>query len=105
MTDFDLLTKYIEDLEALIRRTKAKLKKVLALESKDNHIRWSLTPEFEAMANRTLHEFSAPTMANIRTGPAINIGDSAFELKLALINMVQANQFCKKAHEDASAHL
>jgi hypothetical protein len=28
-----------------------------------------------------------------------------FELKLALINMVQASQFCGKAHEDASAHL
>ena len=38
MTGFDLPTNYIEDLEALIRRTKAKLKKVLALESKDNHI-------------------------------------------------------------------
>jgi hypothetical protein len=28
-----------------------------------------------------------------------------FELKQALINMVQASQFCGKAHEDASAHL
>ena len=57
------------------------------------------------MANRTLHEFSAPTTANIRTRPAIDFGDSAFELKPALINMVQANQFCGKAHEDVSAHL
>ena len=32
--------------------------------------------------------------------------DKAFiELKPALINMVQASQFCGKAHEDASAHL
>ena len=54
MTGFYLLTKYIEDLEALIRRTRAKLKKVPALESEDNHIRQSLTPEFEAMAIRTL---------------------------------------------------
>ena len=57
------------------------------------------------MADKTLHEFFAPTMANIRTRLAINIGDNAFELKLALINMVQASQFCGKAHEDASAHL
>ena len=28
-----------------------------------------------------------------------------FELKPGLINMVQSNQFCGKAHEDASAHL
>jgi len=57
------------------------------------------------MPDKTLHEFSAPTMANIRTGPAINIGDNALELKLALINMVQASQFCGKGNEDVSAHL
>ena len=57
------------------------------------------------MANRTLHEFSAPTTTNIFTRPTINVGDNGFELKLALINMVQASQFCGKAHEDASAHL
>jgi len=36
MTSFDLLTNYVENPEALLRRTKAKLKKVSALESKDN---------------------------------------------------------------------
>ena len=105
MTSFDLPTNYIEDLEALIRRSKAKLKKVLALESEDNQIRQSLTPEFEAMADKTLCEFSTPTTANIYTGPAIDIGENAFELKPALINMVQSSQFCAKAHEDASAPL
>ena len=105
MTGFDHMTNYIDNLEALLKRTKAKLKKVLALESEDNHIRRSLTPEFEAMADRTLHEFSAPTTANIRIGPIVNVGDNGFELKPALINMVQASQFCGKAHEDVSAHL
>ena len=57
MTGFDLPMNYIEDPEALIRRNKAKLKKVSALDSKDNQTRRSLTPEFEAMANKTLHEF------------------------------------------------
>ena len=57
------------------------------------------------MANKTLREFSAPTTANIRTGPNVNVGDGGFELKPALINMVQASQFCGKAHEDVSAHL
>ena len=105
MTGFDLTMNYIKDLESLIRRTKAKLKKVSALNSKDNQTRRSLTPEFEAMADKTLREFSAPTTTNIHTGPTINIGDNAFELKPALINMVQASQLCGKAHEDASAHL
>ena len=105
MTGFDLPTNYVDDLEALLNRTMAKLKKVSALESQDNQIRQSLTPEFEAMANRTLNEFSAPTTANICTGPTINVGDNGFELKPALINMVQASQFCGKVHKDASAHL
>ena len=91
MTGFDLSTSYVEDLEALIRRTRAKLKKIPTLEWEDNQIRRSLTPEFEAMANKTLREFSAPTTVNIRTGPTINVGGNGFELKPALINMVQAN--------------
>jgi hypothetical protein len=57
------------------------------------------------MADKTLREFSAPTTANIHTRPAFDVGDNGFELKPALINMVQASQFYGKAHEDASAHL
>jgi hypothetical protein len=91
MIDFNLPTNFINDLEALLKRTKAKLKRVSALELEDTHIRQSLAPKFEAMANKSLHEFSAPTIANVRTGPEVNVGDNGFELKLALINMVQAN--------------
>ena len=53
MIGFDLPTNYVDDLEALLKITKAKLNKVLALESEDNQIKRSLTPEFEAMANKT----------------------------------------------------
>jgi len=42
-------------------------------------------------------------MDNIRTRPAAEIDDN-FEIKPGLINMVQSNQFCGEAHEDASAH-
>ena len=79
MTGFDLPTNYVKDLEALIRRTRAKLKKVLALKSEDNHIRRSLTPEFEAMTNRTLREFSAPTIAKVRTRPTVNVRGNGFK--------------------------
>ena len=102
MIGFDLPTNYVDDPEALIR-TRAQLKKVLALELEDNQIRQSLTLEFEAMVNKTLREFSA--IANIQTRSIVNVGDNGFELKPALINMVQASQFYGKAHEDASAHL
>jgi hypothetical protein len=57
------------------------------------------------MANKSLREFFAPTVANIRTRPEVNVGENGFELKPALINMVQASQFSGKAHKDASALL
>jgi hypothetical protein len=57
------------------------------------------------MAQKSLRKFSAPTIANIHTGPEVNVGDNGFKLKPTLITMVQANQFCGKAYEDASAHL
>jgi hypothetical protein len=105
MIGFNLPTNFIDNLEALLKRIKAKLKRVSALESKDNRIRRSLILELEAMVNKSLHEFSAPTTTNIHTRPEVNVGDNGFELKPALINMVQANQFCGKAHEHASAYI
>jgi hypothetical protein len=48
MIGFNLLTNFVDDPEALLKRTKAKLKRVYALESEDNRIRRNLTPEFEA---------------------------------------------------------
>jgi hypothetical protein len=74
MIGFNLPTNFIDDLEALLKRTKDKLKRVPALELEDNRIRRMLTPEFEAMANKSLCEFSAPTTVNIRTGPEVNVG-------------------------------
>jgi hypothetical protein len=118
MSRFDLPDNFIDNPEALIRRTRAKLKKVQTEASSSTSqleappselgvqpsVFQSLTLEFDAMANKSLREFSAPTMDNIRTGPAVD-NKKSFELKLALINMVQASQFCGKSHEDASAHL
>jgi len=65
----------------------------------------NLAPVFEDMAEKTLREFSAPTTANIRTGPVVNTRENGFKLKPALITMVQASQFYGKAQEDASAHV
>jgi hypothetical protein len=81
----NLLENFVDDPKTLLKKTRAKLKKVLALDLEDHRIRRSLTPEFEAIAQKSLHEFSPPITTNI--------------------TMVQANQFCGKAHEDASAHL
>jgi hypothetical protein len=57
------------------------------------------------MANKSLREYSAPSLDNIRTGLTVAVGNAAFELKPVLINMVQASQFFGEAHEDANKHL
>ena len=57
------------------------------------------------MADKSIRDFSAPSAANVATGPNVINGDANFELKTALITMVQASPFCGKAHEDANAHL
>jgi hypothetical protein len=57
------------------------------------------------MAERTIREFFAPSNTNVPTGLTTTVGDRNFELKPALINMVQANPFSGKPNEDATAHL
>jgi len=108
-----LIENFVDDPEAIIRKTRAKLKKITSStlqrkassnqEDRQSFI-WNLSSKFKAMANKSIREFSAPTTNNIRTGPAVEI-DQNFKLKPGLINMGQAKQFCRKAHEDASAHL
>jgi hypothetical protein len=55
------------------------------------------------VSRKCINDFLAPSSANIRIGPETNVGDGNFELKLALINMVQQSLFCGKASEDAIA--
>jgi hypothetical protein len=57
------------------------------------------------MAERTIHQFSAPSNTNVPTGPTTMVGDGIFQLKPALINMVLANPISGKPNEDANAHL
>ena len=101
MNGFALPNNYIEDPQRLLRRrkfantrdifespsrtpstkTQSLRKQALTPEGVES---WNLAPAFEAMAEKTPHEFSAPTTANIRTGPNINIGDNGFALKPAV---------------------
>ena len=114
MNKFDLLNNFIYNLERLIKKTKAKLRRNQSislssqltnpLELEDQLVIQSFTPDLDVMADKSLHDFSAPTATNIHARPAADMNGS-FELKPALINMVQASQFYGKAHEDASAHL
>jgi hypothetical protein len=101
MSRFGRPDNFIDNPELLFRRARAKLKRVQAESSfqleaplSDSEgqpsIVQNLTPEFHAMMNKSLREFSASTTANIRTGPAAEI-EQNFELKPVLINMVQAS--------------
>jgi hypothetical protein len=64
-----------------------------------------ITPTFNAMAQKTLREFSAPSADNVPVKSSVHTGAKNFEIKMGLITMVQASPFCGKANEDASAHL
>jgi hypothetical protein len=54
---------------------------------------------------KCINDFSALSSSNVRTGPEMNVRDGSFELKPALINMVQQSPFYDKASEDANVHL
>ena len=49
------------------------------------------------MGDKSIRDFSTPLDANVATGPNVINGDANFELKSALIMMVQASPFCEKA--------
>ena len=58
------------------------------------------------MAQKTLHQFLAPSSSHIPTGlNQDQASNDGFELKTGLVNMAQASPFCGKASEDANAHL
>jgi hypothetical protein len=57
------------------------------------------------MADKTLNEFSAPNIGNIRIWPMLPMENLEFELRPSLINLIQATTFSGKAQEDAIAHL
>jgi len=57
------------------------------------------------MAQKTIAEFSSPSADFVAMGLNLNLGNVNFELKPTLINVVQANPFCGKPHEDANDDL
>ena len=54
---------------------------------------------------KSIREYSALSNSNIATCPNVVSGKGDFELKPALITMVQASPFHGKPSEDANAHL
>ena len=103
MTGFSLPENYTANPERLVRRARPRVVPPLYPPGTGTHFGTPLV--LEAMAEKTLREFSVPSIDNVATGLNINVGDVNFELKSSLINMVQASPFCGKPNEDANAHL
>jgi hypothetical protein len=95
LTGFDLPANYHSGQESLIRKSQSRLSSPGSFGS---HVR-EIVDKFQVSrppheptqmaARRCFNDFSAPSSANIRTSPQMNIRDGNFELKPALNNMVQ----------------
>ena len=74
MTGFCLPENYKDNLEKLVRRARPRVVPPLVILPAQEPI-----PEaphiLQAMAEKTLREFSIPSTANVATGPNINIGE------------------------------
>jgi hypothetical protein len=102
MTSFSLPDNFTTDLEALLRKNRS-------------HTTSSATPPTNepvtptpsatiAVDQKSLREFSIPAVANVPSGPAVNICDKNFKLCTRLIMVVQASPFCGLPSEDVNAH-
>ena len=104
MTGFDLPQNFYSDPESLLRRTRARLiSPRRPLSAAEPAIESSSASQ--AMAQKTLSDYSSPSANQVPTRPEVNTGGENFEIKMGLITMVQASPFCGKANEDASAHV
>ena len=97
-------TNFIENLESLLRKPRRRLVLPDTTLLADEPL--TLAPSATTdMAQKTLHEFPVLAVANMPVGPAINVGDTNFELRTGLIMMVQASPFYELPSEAANAHL
>ena len=95
MTGFSLPENYTDNPDKLVTRARPRIVPPLSILPAQEPI--SEAPfAIEAMAEKTLREFSVHSTDNVATGPNINIGDVNIKLKSSLINMVQASPFCGK---------
>ena len=105
MSGFSLPTNFVENPEKLVRSVRPRVIPPLISQSTREPAFQAPSTITEPMAEKTLHDFSVSSAANVATGPNVDVGDVNFELKFSLINMVQASPFCGKPNEDANAHL
>ena len=104
MIGFHLPQNFTQNLESLFRRVRPPVVPLQRTLSASEPV-ISVPSASNSMAQKTLRDFSAPFANNVPAGLMSTLGGENFEIKTGLIMMVQANPFCGKANEDASAHL
>jgi hypothetical protein len=103
MSGYDLSDNYIENPEALQRKSRSRVASSSATPPASEPV--TPAPSATTTMVKTLRDYSTHAVANVSVGPAVNMGARNFELRTALITMVQANQFSGLPNKDASAHL
>jgi hypothetical protein len=86
MTSFDLLENYHSNPEALLRKKRTLIPPSLSAPPTVETI--TLAPSTVPIMAKTLRDYSAPAIANMPVGPAVNVGNGNFELRTGLITMV-----------------
>ena len=104
MTSFNLPQNFHSDPKSLLRRVRPRVvPPQISLSATETVI--TSTSASQAMAQKTLRDYSALSANQVPTRPKVNSGGENFEIKTGLITMVQASPFYGKAIEDANAHL
>ena len=104
MTGFDLPQNFTPNPESLLRRVRPRVvPSQISLSAAEPVIQAPLASQ--AIAQKMLHHYSAPSANQVPTGPEVNTGGDNFEIKTSIIIMVQASPLCGKANEDANTHL
>ena len=104
MTGFDLPQNFTQNPESLLRRVLPRVvppQRVLSL----SELVISAPSISNSMAQKTLHDYSAPSANNVPVGSDVSTEGENFKIKTSLITMVIASPFFGKANEDASADL
>jgi hypothetical protein len=104
MSGHDLPKNFVDNPEALLKKKRTCAPTSFAIPLTTTPLMF-VSATTTTMAQKSLYEFYISAVANVPTGPAVNLRDKNFEICTGLITMVQASPFCRLPRKDANAHL
>ena len=90
MSGFSLPTNFIENPEKLVRRVRPHVVPPQLSLSTSEPVFEAPATTIKPMAEKTLCDFSVPSVANVATGPNVDVGDVNFELKSFGVSYAQS---------------